>query len=78
MWHLRTKHGTFWLVQDDENKYHLGVNELALGVYDTPDSAIKDVVEQNTGYFNWDSQSKISIPKQITQWSRGEPTEWAS
>lgn len=75
MWHLRTMHGTFWIVQG-KKEYYLGVNDLKLGVYNEPELAIKDVSEQNTGYFRWDCQSRVSAPKQISQWTPGEPQDW--
>jgi hypothetical protein len=76
MWHLKTKHGTFWLLKGERNRYHLGINNLNLGVYKDTDTAIKDVSDQNTGYLRWDSQSRISIPRHIEQWSAGEPADW--
>lgn len=76
MWHLKTKYGTFWLVKGHVKEYHLGVNDVSLGIYRNAKDAIKDVSEQNTGHFYWDCQSKVSIPKEISLWAKGEPIDW--
>ena len=80
MWHLKTKLGTFWVVEannDLKDRYFLGVNDQELGSYNDLDLAAKDVHEQATGYLQWDSQAKVKAPDNISQWVQGVPDNWA-
>lgn len=79
MWHLKTKLGTFWVVETNneiKERYFLGINDQELGIYDNSETAAKDVHEQSTGYFKWDSQAKVNVPDSISQWTEGEPENW--
>lgn len=77
MWHLRTKQGTFWVIETpDTHKYVLGVDNDELGVYDDANQAAKEVYDQTTGHLAWDSESHVTAPQQVTNWSSGEPTNW--
>jgi hypothetical protein len=79
MWYLKTKLGTFWLVETDsdiKDRYFLGINDQELGSYNNADIAVKDVYEQTTGYLKWDCQAKIKVPESISQWNQGEPENW--
>lgn len=77
MWHLRTKQGIFWVVEAPEtHKYVLGVDNDELGVYDDADQAAKEVHDQTTGHLAWDSASHVAAPDHVTNWAKGEPTNW--
>ena len=79
MWHLKTKLGTFWLVEannDKADRYLLGINDQELGAYNNAEVAAHDVHEQATGYFKWDSQAKVKVPNHIQQWVEGTPESW--
>ena len=77
MWHLRTKQGTFWVVEEpDTQKFFLGVNNDELGIYEDADSAAKDVHGQATGFLQWDCQSRVRAPEDLTSWIEGEPSDW--
>ena len=83
IWHLKTRLGTFWVMEDDElaasgsdKKYYLGVDDEELAPYTDAKQAAKDVYEQATGYFPWDCQSKIKAPKDLEQWAKGSPEDW--
>lgn len=77
MWHLRTKQGTFWVIEEpNSHKYMLGINNDELGVYDDADAAAKDVHDQATGHFVWDCQSKVKAPDHVANWAQGEPENW--
>lgn len=78
MWHLKTKLGVFWVVPVAEmgNRYFLGVNDEALGEYNDAEQAAKDVHNQATGYYKWDSQARIRVPEHIVEWQEGTPREW--
>lgn len=83
MWHLKTRLGTFWVVEEGvedtkEGKYFLGINDEELGAYSDANSAAKDVHDQSTGYFNWDCQSKIKAPDDLQDWVEGEPENWSN
>ncbi len=78
MWHLRTRQGTFWVIESPSNsKYVLGVNNDELGVYDDANSAAKDVHNQATGHLAWDCQSHAKAPDHLSKWAEGEPDNWA-
>jgi hypothetical protein len=78
MWHLRTRQGTFWVIESQEtHKYVLGVNNDELGSYDDADAAAKDVHNQATGYFPWDCQSHAKAPDHVSNWVQGEPDNWS-
>ena len=79
MWHLRTKLGTFWVVeapQGDQEQYYLGIDNYELGKYQNKEEAVQDVCQQNTGYFDWDCLTKVKVPGKISQWKEGEPRDW--
>lgn len=77
MWHLKTKQGTFWVIESpDTKKYLLGVNNDELGTYESADSAAQDVKDQVTGFLQWDCQSRVRIPTDLESWSQGEPSDW--
>ena len=77
MWHLRTKQGTFWVIETpDTHKYVLGVDDDELGVYEDADEAAKVVCDQATGHLPWDAESHVTAPSQVASWSYGEPTNW--
>lgn len=78
MWHLRTKQGTFWVIEaPSSNKYLLGVDNSELGIYDDADAAAKDVRNQATGHFPWDCQSRVQAPELVASWTVGVPDSWA-
>ena len=79
MWHLRTRLGVFWVVEqsgDMGNLYRLGLDDTELGVYKEAQDAVRDVCEQSTGHLNWDCSSNIRVPKAIGEWRQGEPDGW--
>ena len=78
MWHLRTRQGTFWVIESPKtHKYVLGVDDDELGLYDDAEAAAKDVLNQTTGYLPWDCQSHIKAPQHVSSWSPGEPENWS-
>lgn len=78
MWYLKTRLGVFWVVPvvNARSKYYLGVDDQELGIYTDAEQAARDVHDQLTGYFKWDSQPRIQAPEHITQWVEGEPQQW--
>jgi hypothetical protein len=79
MWHLKTKLGVFWVapaIEKANKKYFLGVNDQELGVYIDAEQAARDVHDQCTGYYKWDSQAKVQAPEHIAEWVEGEPKDW--
>ena len=81
MWHLKTKLGTFWLVEannDSDNRYLLGIDDHELGAYDNADLAAHDVHDQATGCIEWDCQAKIKAPDTISHWTEGSPNSWST
>lgn len=82
MWHLKTRLGTFWLIEnvadnaEQADGYYLGIDDHELGVYNSADTAAEDVYAQQTGYLKWDCQSKVKVPKEISAWVEGSPEDW--
>ncbi len=88
MWHLKTRLGVFWVAplsevetkqtskQNKHEKYYLGVNDEALGIYNDADEAAKDVHDQKTGYYKWDLETRVQAPLHINEWAEGEPKDW--
>jgi hypothetical protein len=79
MWYLKTKLGTFWIVKSDEEsmqKVVLGMDEDALGVYQSIESAVDDVVNHETGALKWDEALRATAPSDLQEWMEGEPESW--
>lgn len=78
MWHHKTKLGTFWIVESEENhQYYLGLDEESLGCYQRLEDAIQDIKRKETGNFKWDASGNIIVPDDvIQQWDEGEPENW--
>lgn len=78
MWHIKTKLGTFWIVQgeDQTQKYYLGHDDEDLGEYESIEKALDDVCNQETGYLKWDELQKVSAPHDIEEWQEGAPEGW--
>ena len=79
MWHLRTKLGVFRvtpLIEGGSQKFFLGVNDQELGIYSDAEKAARDVHDQCTGYYQWDSHPKVRAPEHIAEWQAGEPNDW--
>jgi len=51
-----------------DGRYHLGIDNEALGSYATHDAAADDVYQHVTGYFEWDELSDYSGPTDIHEW----------
>ena len=78
MWHVKTKLGTFWIVESDADaqKYYLGCEEEDLGSYDSIKKAVEDVCNHETGNLSWDEQITVKAPEAIEQWEEGPPDGW--
>lgn len=77
MWHYKTKIGTFWIVESDEDhEYYLGMDEESLGHYERLDDAIKVIRSQETGNLKWDMVRQPDVPEDIHEWADGEPENW--
>ena len=78
MWHLKTKLGTFWIVESDDelHQYFLGCDDDNLGAYPSVDEAVIHVINQETGYLKWDIHPHVQAPESIEQWMEGPPKEW--
>ncbi|HET9843552.1 MAG TPA: hypothetical protein VFP93_02720 [Gammaproteobacteria bacterium] len=78
MWHLKTKLGTFWIIESDKEaqKYYLGCEDDKLGEYNSLDKILDDVCNQETGFLKWDEQLKVTAPHDIGEWEEGPPENW--
>ena len=77
MWHHKTKVGTFWIVESDEDhEYYLGFDGDSLGHYKRLDEAIKHINEHETGEMKWDMSNLSDLPTDLAAWQEGEPENW--
>ena len=77
MWYHKTKVGTFWIVESDEDhKYYVGLDEDSLGAYEQIEKAIEDIKNQQTGCLKWDVTRGITVPEDLLEWDEGEPGNW--
>lgn len=80
MWYLKTKLGTLWIVEADDEPTHcqyvLGMDEDSLGVYESVERAISDVCNHETGALKWDESLKAEAPSDINGWIEGQPESW--
>lgn len=77
MWHYKTKLGTFWIVESEEDhEYYMGMDDESLGHYHRLDEAIDVIRTQETGNLKWDMVKKADVPTDIHDWSEGEPENW--
>lgn len=77
MWYHKTKLGTFWIVESEENhQYYLGMDEDSLGAYKRLEDAIHDIKDQATGSLKWDMARNPTVPEDIHEWVEGEPEDW--
>lgn len=77
MWHHKTKLGTFWIIESEENhEYYLGFDEDSLGHYKRIEDAIHDIKAHETGELKWDMSNIATIPESIAEWQEGEPDNW--
>lgn len=77
MWYHKTKIGTFWIVESEEDhRYYMGLDEESLGAYQRIEDAIQDIREQKTGSLKWDVSKEASIPEDLLEWDEGEPSNW--
>ena len=80
MWHLKTRLGTFWVIEktlsSTQHQYYLGVDDNELASYTDANQAAQDVYNQATGYFQWDCQSRIKVPTDLADWVEGDPENW--
>ena len=77
MWHHKTKIGTFWIVESEQNhEYYLGLDEESLGQYKRIEDAIKDICEHQTGNLEWDIAANVTVPEDVFEWAEGEPENW--
>ena len=77
MWYHKTKIGTFWIVESEENHdYYMGFDEDSLGCYKRIEDAIKDIQSHETGNLRWDESRGAWVPEDVHEWVEGEPENW--
>ena len=69
-WSYKTGVGTFWIKQNQNGRFTLGVNGKSLGSYNDPASAADDVYMCSTGHWPWDKKLIVGEPTDITKWNR--------
>lgn len=79
MWHLKTKMGTFWIIESEEPEnrhFFYGLDDDALGSHQQLNEVLDDICTQSTGSLLWDGASNVTAPHDIAQWVDGEPESW--
>ncbi len=78
MLYLKTKHGLFWMLPTLENdeEVYLGVEDYTLGKFKDMEAAIRQLINQTTGYLRWDSLSAIKNKVDLSNWQSGTPDGW--
>lgn len=78
MWYHKTKLGTFWIVESEDNhQFYLGLDEESLGCYKKLEDAIQDIRLQKTGNLKWDEHRAAEVPEDVVhEWEEGEPENW--
>lgn len=78
MWyHYITAVGTFW-IRPQPNKpgsYWLGLDDMPLRAYPSPEAAAQAVQSQQTGLKLWDQHLQNQKPADISQWRQGKPDQ---
>ena len=77
MWHHKTRLGTFWIVESEQNhQYYVGMDDDSIGIYQRLEDAIHVIKDHETGNPKWDLSRRIEVPEDIHQWDEGEPEYW--
>lgn len=74
LWTYKTDVGRFWIKQERDNRFTLGINDNALGSYISPEQAADDVYMCATGHWPWDKKLNVSDPVDLSEWSIYTPT----
>ena len=80
MWHLKTRLGTFWVMESEDpkssDKFLLGIDDDELAEFSSADDAAEHVYAQETGFYKWDCLAKHKAPPSLAQWETGAPEDW--
>ena len=78
MWFSETEKGTFWIrfVPEGRGAFVLGIDDLDLGTYFSPEAAADDVYLQKTGFAPWDQADGVPKPDSLSEWKRFDCADW--
>jgi hypothetical protein len=68
MWFYESGIGRFKIIRKDFNAYELWIDNIDLGLYDSPEAAAAAVYHQSTGWDEWDTSDTDSKPSDIGVW----------
>lgn len=73
LYHCKTKAGVFWIAPQpgSPGRFWLGIGDVPLGSYHTPEAAADDVHCQSTGWNEWDMLGLVSFPTELADWTKG-------
>lgn len=74
LYHCKTKAGVFWIAPQPGTlgRFSLGINDLPLGSYHTPEAAADEVHCHATGWGDWDILVSVNFPAELSDWTRGD------
>lgn len=55
--------------------YWLGVDDMPLKAYPSPEKAAEEVFRQDIGFEPWDGIEATDIPATLSQWQSGKPPQ---
>ena len=78
MWIHETAAGTFWIrfVPRGRGVFILGIDEVELGTYFSPETAADDVYMRRTGFEPWDLSAKTDRPTDLEEWTCMDCAAW--
>lgn len=78
MWyHFHSSIGLFWIrpQPNREGSYWLGLDDMPLMAYASPEAAAEAVYQQKIGFAEWDDSIQAQAPKNLLQWTPGKPEQ---
>jgi len=76
MWfHFQSAIGVFWIRPQPNcpGSFWLGLDDLPLCAYTSPEDAAEAVIRQDVGYKPWDSLVSPKCPINLSDWLPGKP-----
>jgi hypothetical protein len=67
-WKYKSEHGTFTIHQAHDSRWILALDNDSLGSYHSPQAAADDVYVGVTGCFDWDSDTEVERPEDLSDW----------
>lgn len=76
MWyHFHSNIGLFWIrpQPNRSGSFWLGVDDMPLMAFSSPEKAAEAFYERQIGYSPWDDQKELEAPQNLLSWLPGKP-----